>query len=156
MVFRLRIDVYDRLVLLRDAHAKCSIALLPLKSRLDVFIEPFGGAAFQELHGLRQRHSCGKRKKNVNVVVRATDRDGFEAVSARNAAEERPEAVSNLFVDYGQSFFGGKHDVHELRDIRMRHKVFSRPYGTSSLLCGPALKTPGYWHLSLRDIQEPM
>lgn len=105
MVFRLRIDVYDRLVLLRDAHAKCSIALLPLKSRLDVFIEPFGGAAFQELHGLRQRHSCGKRKKNVNVVVRATDRDGFEAVSARNAAEERPEAVSNLFVDYGQSFF---------------------------------------------------
>lgn len=62
-------------------------------------MHPFGGATFNELHGVRDTHRRRKRDQQVDVVRHAANLHGYKPMLSGDAAEERPEAVPEFGSD---------------------------------------------------------
>jgi hypothetical protein len=71
-------------------------------------MHPLGRAAFNELHGLGDRHRRGQRQQQMKVILDAADAQGLDSILAGDAAEVRPKPWTKLWRDDRSSLLGAE------------------------------------------------
>jgi len=117
----LRPNVRNRIGLLRNAKRERPISLLPREIARMLLIHPMRGRAFDQLHGLRQRHGRGQRQQNMNVILRAARNKSLESVLAGDAAEEGPKIGLNLSRNQIPAILRREYTMDETTNVGVRH-----------------------------------
>ena len=93
VVFWLFGNIGDDRIQLRDAHAEGSILLLPGKEPLfwEGLMNPFGRTALDKLHRLGNRHGCGQRQQEMNMISDSANHQGSHFVLTRDATQKWPK-----------------------------------------------------------------
>lgn len=115
MMLRLVLDVFHGVIDARDADAERPVALLPLERLMfwERLVNSFRGIAFDQLHGFRDGERGRQREENVNVIFHPANHQRLHPVLAGDAAEVRPEARLQFWLDERAAFFGGENTVHQ-------------------------------------------
>jgi hypothetical protein len=125
MVLGLVFDVSLRVIGLRDADAEGAVAFLPseVTTFRECIMNPFGRAAFDELHRLGDGKRRWEREEEVDVILHSSDGEGFYAVVAGNAAEVGSEAGLEIVVDRFAAFFRAEDAVVERTAVGVGHTM---------------------------------
>jgi len=153
MMWLLVLDVGDDRFELRNADAERTVFFLPCKQSLvgKIFVNPFRGTAFDELHGFGNRHRGGSREKNMHMVGNAADFQSAHSILPRDAAEEWPKTFSQWRGDERAAFFGAQHAM-VIRTHIGHGGISAVPSGLVTLeFANPALKRRASIEMSLRD-----
>ena len=121
MMLWLRPNVRNRIGLLRNANRERPVSLLPREIPRMFRIHPMRRRAFDQLHGLRQRHGRGQRQQNVNVILRAARNESFESVLAGDAADEGPKISLNLRRNQIPAILRREDAVDQSTNVAVRH-----------------------------------
>src|ERR1035438_953237 len=107
-------------------------------------MDPFGGAALDELHCFGNRERRGQRQQDVDVVHHAADFDGFHVILPSDAAQIRPEPFLESRWDQGPALLGTEDAMIIGADVR--HAPHSAvPAGLiQGRTCAPNVETLDY------------
>lgn len=121
-MFGLRRDVCDGRRNLRHADGKCPVAILPRALQVVFVVQPFRGAALEQLDRVRYRDNCGNGQQRVDMVVSAADGERLHSIGACNSTQVGPEIGLNAGGDSVDAQFGREHDMDRSRDVGMGHE----------------------------------
>ena len=121
MMLRLRPNVRNRIGHLGNANRERPVSLLPREIARVRLVHPMRGRAFDQLHGLRQRHGRGQRQQNMNVILRAARNESRESVLAGDAAEEGPKIRLNLSRNQIPAILRREYAMDETTNVGVRH-----------------------------------
>src|SRR5579863_6832103 len=121
MMLWLRPNVRNRIGLPRNANRERPVSLLPREIPRMLLIHPMRRRAFDQLHGLRQRHGRGQRQQNMNVILRATRNESLESALAGDAADEGPKIRLDLSRNQIPAIFRREYAMDETTNVGMRH-----------------------------------
>lgn len=146
------LNVDHNLIHLRNAHAERAIFGLPGKERLigKGVMHPLGRAAFDELHGLGDRHGRRQREQQVDVVFDTSDAEGGNTILACDATEVRPKPGTKLRGDERQAVLGAEDTVRKRTNVG-HGRIQPSLWDWRNRKCQPGVETPGYYQLSRWD-----
>ena len=121
MMLRLRLNVRNRIGFLRNANRERPVSLLPREIPRMFLIHPSRRRAFNQLHGLRQRHGRGQRQQNVSMILRAARNESFESVLAGDSAEKGPKIRLNLRRNQVPAILRREDAMDETTNVGVRH-----------------------------------
>ena len=121
MMLWLRPNVRNRIGLLRNANRERPVSLLPREIARMLLIHPMRRRAFDQLHGLRQRHGRGQRQQNMNVILRAARNESLESVLAGDAADEGPKIRLNLSRNQIPAILRREYAMDKTTNVGVRH-----------------------------------
>ena len=145
-------DVGHNLIYLRNTHTERAILGLPGKELLirKGVMHPLGRTAFDQLHGLGDRHRRRQREQHVNVVFDASDAHGGNAVLACDAPEVRPKPGTKLLRNERPSVLGAE-DTMRIRTDVGHGRIQPSRRDCRNRKCQPGSELPGYCRVSFRD-----
>ena len=117
----LRLDVRDRMRLLRNPDGECAVSFLPGEIARMLLVHPMRGCTFHELHGLGKGHGRGQRQQNMNVILRAARNKSLESVRAGDSAEEGPKISLNRRRNQVPAILRREHAMDETTNVGVRH-----------------------------------
>ena len=114
MMILLTSDVRQRGAPLRRSNGEGSVPFLPFKA-LDCagLMHPTRGCTLDFPHCFRNRERRWERKKDMDVVLRSTNCEGFQAVFSRNASHISPQLGLDFRSDRFAPLFRGEDTVKQ-------------------------------------------
>src|SRR2546428_505077 len=114
MMLLLSGDVFLHLFEIRLAHGKIRVAALPLEVGViaTALLQPEVRDAFQFLHPFGLRDGASETREQMDVILHASDQDGWAIESFGDAAKIRMECIARRFVAHERSaVFGGEDEM---------------------------------------------
>ncbi len=152
MLLRLTLNVSNQPVQVRRTDAEGAVLDLPAEEPVlrKGIMDPFGGAALEQLHRFGNRQRRGQCQQKMDRVRHATNFDGPHLILPSDAAQIRPEPFLKAGRDQRPSFLGAEDamitaDVGHAPQSAVPSGLMQHPTGA------PNVETLGYCHLSLRD-----